>query len=444
MRANKANNSPLTDPLGNGGGLRASTRLGLGGLAWFLGCFVFSVWLASEADPPHASRSAAPVPLRAGQVAQDRRNTAAEQASVGLDAIVEQVMPLALPAAQWSADSATTQAAAPVQKFGSSEPPQDPLPRSYTITGPCAPLRLGIALLERLRNARPASAAGKTAPTPRPQVLWTEQGALEIRLDDRVTHVFRFPGRESALGDLGRPLPSSALVLVIDDLGQRLEPAEALAALPFPVTFAIWPRSPAAALTAALAMQQRLDSLVHLPMEALPRPGGLHPRPGPGALWVDMNLQAMAAVLEEDLKALPAAVGLNNHMGSRFTGNADACRRLCSLLAGRGLFVLDSVTQPASRLEREARAAGLISTSRSVFLDTRREVAAISAALDAAARKARAQGFAVAIGHPYPETLQALRRWQDKAGVAVVPLRRLIWHLAQKANISPISESRGF
>lgn len=119
-------------------------------------------------------------------------------------------------------------------------------------------------------------------------------------------------------------------------------------------------------------------------------------------------------------------------------------RRLCSLLAGRGLFVLDSVTQPASRLEREARAAGLISTSRSVFLDTRREVAAISAALDAAARKARAQGFAVAIGHPYPETLQALRRWQDKAGVAVVPLRRLIWHLAQKANISPISESRGF
>ena len=39
--------------------------------------------------------------------------------------------------------------------------------------------------------------------------------------------------------------------------------------------------------------------------------------------------------------------------------------------------------------------------------------------------------MAVVIGHPYPETLRALRDWQDKDGVAVVPLRRVLWKLAQ-------------
>lgn len=175
-----------------------------------------------------------------------------------------------------------------------------------------------------------------------------------------------------------------------------------------------------------------LDCLLHLPMEPLPRADGSRPKPGPGALFVDMSPQALAAVLEPDLVAAPAALGLNNHMGSRFTGNAAAIRLLCAQLAGRGLVVLDSLTQPHSRLAEETRAAGLVSVSRAIFLDTNRETSAILAALDTAAAKARSVGFAVAIGHPCSETLSALRRWWDKTGTAVVPLRRLVWHLVQR------------
>ena len=51
--------------------------------------------------------------------------------------------------------------------------------------------------------------------------------------------------------------------------------------------------------------------------------------------------------------------------------------------------------------------------------------------VSSAAARARAKGMAVAIGHPYPETLRALRQWQDREGAAVVPLRRIIWKLAQ-------------
>ena len=47
-----------------------------------------------------------------------------------------------------------------------------------------------------------------------------------------------------------------------------------------------------------------------------------------------------------------------------------------------------------------------------------------------AAALARTRGYAIAIGHPYAETLSALRTWQNREGVALVPLRRLIWSLA--------------
>lgn len=419
---------PLTGPVGSGGGPRASTRLGLGGLVWLLCSLAFSLWLANGSmSPENFSGSAGPVSLLprvgGGRDASEGPEARAERIMLArLDALVIQTLPLALPFARWQREEGL-----PLEPGGA-------IIRAYRVTGPCAPLRLGVALLEKLRPAADPDFPPLSAVDPerlRPRLAWTDQGALEIRLNGRLTHRFHFPGKERALADLARPLPQAALILVIDDLGQSLEPAEDLAALPFPVALAVWPHAPRAGATADLAGQMGLDCLVHLPLEPLPRSDGFRPRPGPGALFADMSPHALASVLEPDLAALPTALGLNNHMGSRFTGSAAACRLLCAQLAGRGFFVLDSLTQPHSRLAEEARAAGLVSAARAVFLDTRRDVSAVLAALDAAAARARSAGFAVAIGHPYAETLSALRRWQDRAGVAVLPLRRLVWHLAQ-------------
>jgi polysaccharide deacetylase 2 family uncharacterized protein YibQ len=144
-----------------------------------------------------------------------------------------------------------------------------------------------------------------------------------------------------------------------------------------------------------------------------------------------MDPGQIRAALTDNLSALPSAMGLNNHMGSAFTSSAAACRHLCAWLEGMGFFVLDSLTTPDSQLGVQARALGMVSAVRDVFLDTRRQTPDILSALDQAAAKARARGYAVAIGHPYEETLRALRTWQDKEQVALVPLRRLVWRLAQ-------------
>lgn len=421
MYGTKGNNSPPTSASGAGGGLCASDWLGLGGLAWLVCALAFSLWWGEELTAPDTAEENSLAAVSAVEIdaagQQPTPSVHEREARFTLDrveALVIQTLPRALPLAHWRREE---------------EPPSgvaETDARRYRIAGPCAPLRLAVALLEKLR----AAAAADSSLLPR--LAWTDEGVLELRLNGRLSHSFHFPGRERELADLARPLPAAALVLVIDDLGQSLEAAEALAALPFPVTLALWPRASGTGAAANLAEQRGLDCLVHMPMEPLPRADGSRPKPGAGALFTDMSPQALAAALEPALSAVPTALGLNNHMGSRFTGSASASRQLCAQLAGRGFAVLDSLTSPHSRLAEAARAAGLVSVTRAVFLDTQRKTDAILAALDAAAARARSGGFAVAIGHPYPETLSALRRWRDKAGTAVIPLRRLIWHLAQR------------
>ena len=214
--------------------------------------------------------------------------------------------------------------------------------RLITVSGSCAPLRLGLALLEGLSaQAETLRAAGARA-----EVRWTSNGALEILLDHLVYYAVKFPEHLAQLADLAQPLPDAALAIVLDDMGQGPDVADEAAALPFAVTFAIWPRAPHAGEVAAIAAARRLDCLLHQPMEPLPRADHRRPDPGPGALLTSMSAEQLGATLGANLRALPTVIGLNNHMGSAFTGDISLCRTLAGMLVGHGLAVLDSVTRP--------------------------------------------------------------------------------------------------
>lgn len=467
MRDTKYPESLPAGPSRPGGRLSASAKLALGGLLWLVVSFAVAFWVQTReerAAPPEGAASLSAHAERLAGTHDDRARALALQA---MDAMVARVLPRALPQADWQREPAPGKNAVarePAEnsdvvaekqlRAGSVEHsvPGDAIPsdadlgvaapghvRRFTVRGPCAPLRLGLALLEALREdaARPGGQAFGSDAT----VRWTAEGALEVLLYGRVSHVFMFPGRAGELADLAQPLPQAALALVLDDMGQKLEVAGDVASLPFPVAMAIWPRSPHARETAETAAARRLDCLLHQPMEALPRADRHRPDPGPGALFTHMNAAELRETLAANLRSLPTVIGLNNHMGSAFTGNLALCRTLCGFLRGSGLAVLDSVTRPNPQLAAAAREAGLFALERDVFLDTRRDVADVLKALDAAAARARAHGVAVAIGHPYPETLRALRDWQDREGTAVVPLRRIIWKLAQDAAAAAQSHS---
>jgi len=74
-----------------------------------------------------------------------------------------------------------------------------------------------------------------------------------------------------------------------------------------------------------------------------------------------------------------------------------------------GLYFLDSRTSPRSVAHAQALDAGLSSISRDVFLDDEPNPESIRLQFNIWLTKARARGSAIAIGHPYSNTIDVLR-----------------------------------
>ncbi|WP_035069119.1 divergent polysaccharide deacetylase family protein [Nitratidesulfovibrio termitidis] len=261
---------------------------------------------------------------------------------------------------------------------------------------------------------------------------WSDTASVEQRADDLlIVTVDGLPTHEiSLLLYEGAPPPlavkpgGARLAIVIDDIGESMSAARDLAALDYPVTFSVWPRSSHAREAAALAHKAGREVMIHLPMEPVRYP---QVKPGPGAILSGQQPEEMAALVRDAVRRVPYAVGLNNHMGSRATQNAAAMRTVCETLDGTGMFVLDSMTHPASKLYFEAKRAGLPAYKRNVFLDVIADKRNIMFQLDKAARIAQAEGQAIAIGHPLPETVAALKEWartRDRT-VTIVTVRQL-------------------
>ena len=222
------------------------------------------------------------------------------------------------------------------------------------------------------------------------------------------------------------PSRGSQVAIVIDDLGWDLKAAQALLALEAPLSFAILPNAPYRTVIAQEARRQGRDILLHLPMEPYQYP---HINPGQPALLSTMNTHELAAKVEVALAALPPVVGVNNHMGSRLTEDRNAMRVVMQRIKRHKLFFLDSRTSQHSLASQVAREMGIRTAERQVFLDNETEVTQIHRQLYQLATLAYARGNAIGIGHPYPETVQALQRvlpelWQ--AGIEIVPISHLV------------------
>jgi uncharacterized protein len=208
--------------------------------------------------------------------------------------------------------------------------------------------------------------------------------------------------RTKSQGEGGAAEPR--LAVIVDDIGYEIPAAERLMAMPFPLTLAVLPHLPHSSAVAEQARRRGFEVLLHLPMESE------KPESPEEAieLRTGMNTAAMERLLDAMLATVPGAVGVNNHQGSRATADAALMRALVAALAARQLFLIDSRTGPGSIAYEAARAAGLPAAYRTEFLDDDQSPAAILSQLERAERRAREQGWAVAIGHPYRTTLDVL------------------------------------
>ncbi len=201
----------------------------------------------------------------------------------------------------------------------------------------------------------------------------------------------------------GRPV----IVVVIDDLGLNSRINDRVLALPGPLTLAYLPYGTDLPRQTAKARAAGHELMLHMPMQ----PTSDTKNPGPDALLTGLSPADNVARLTAALDRFDGYVGINNHMGSRFTSDPVQMQAVIGELGRRGLLYLDSRTSGSSKGFRLARQLGVATAARDVFIDHELDPAAIARALSQIEAVARRHGVAIGIGHPHRATLAALERW---------------------------------
>ena len=228
---------------------------------------------------------------------------------------------------------------------------------------------------------------------------------------------------------------AAELAIIIDDVGYRLDQAERVAALPGPLAVAVLPDAPRAARAASLAFASGKEVLLHLPLQA----AGDAPH-SEMTVTLDTSEQRLDAIVADALRRVPHVTGINSHMGSLLTRHPGHMAWLMRAMKRHSnLYFIDSYTTEKSVALAAAAEAGLPALRRHVFLDAEQTPAAIRSEFDRAVAMARRQGYAIAIGHPYPETLALLNELLptlEDTDVELVPVADLIERYGSPAAVA--------
>jgi polysaccharide deacetylase 2 family uncharacterized protein YibQ len=241
-----------------------------------------------------------------------------------------------------------------------------------------------------------------------------------------VTHYTPPPVAEAAAAPappVAKTRPQPAIAILIDDMGNDVSQNRRAIALPQEVSLSFLPDPSETPRLAEEAHRAGHELLVHVPMEApRDRDGSLK-----NALRRDLPVEENIRRLDWALSRVPYYAGINNHEGSLFTADRLALIPVAERLYGRGVFFLDSRTTPLSQVVPVARAFGVPSSDRDVFLDDDQSSAAVQAQLRELEKIARANGVAIAIGHPHAATLEILTRWcATQQGFRLIPVSTAI------------------
>lgn len=216
------------------------------------------------------------------------------------------------------------------------------------------------------------------------------------------------------------------IAIVLTDLGINTRRTEQAIQLPGAVTLAFAPYSRNVEEWIQKARDAGHEVLLTLPMEPRDFPRS---DPGPFALMSSLDAEQNIRRLEWIMSRATGYVGLVSYQGSGFAANPRAIKPLMADLRSRGLLYLDGKQSAASIAARSADAAGIPAAQADLILDLELSRAAVLKQLKLAESLARANGSVIAIGHPYPVTLDRVRIWMrslTESGFAITPLSGVI------------------
>ena len=229
---------------------------------------------------------------------------------------------------------------------------------------------------------------------------------LAIRApQDRTDEIEKFAVQDSAL--IIDKEEVSSIVLVIDDFGYRNDAiSDGFLNLPFPITCAVLPGHKQSSLVATKAVSAGKEVIIHMPMQSSTASLG----EDEFKLKVGMTSQEIEWRLNEALKEIPEALGINNHQGSKATADGKVMAVVASVLKNKDKFFLDSRTSSKTVGESTMRSVGVLTARRHVFLDNDLSVEKISNQVDELVRISEKKGMAIGIGHVKGNTLKVLQK----------------------------------
>ena len=229
---------------------------------------------------------------------------------------------------------------------------------------------------------------------------------LAIRApQDAIEEIEEFAAQDSAL-NIDKE-ETSSIVLVIDDFGYRNDAiSDGFLNLPIPITCAVLPGHKQSSPVAKKAVSAGKEVIIHMPMQSSVASLG----EDEFKLKVGMTSQEIEWRLNEALKEIPEALGINNHQGSKATADGKVMAVVASVLKNKDKFFLDSRTSSKTVGESTMRSVGVLTARRHVFLDNDLSVEKISNQFDELVRISKKKGVAIGIGHVKGNTLKVLQK----------------------------------
>ncbi len=207
---------------------------------------------------------------------------------------------------------------------------------------------------------------------------------------------------------LRQRLPKVAIVL--DDWGYNLNNINLLRSIDMPITMAVLPNLKYSEEIAKESKFKNRQVILHMPME----PKGKSKRLEKDTLLAAMNEQEIASIFDRALNTVHAAIGVSNHMGSKFTADSNGMTVFLKLLKKKGLFFMDNVSTHNPVCDKIAPRFKVKFVERDIFLDNFNKIDYIKGQLYKLAAIAEKRGYAAGTGHDREKTLLAIKELVPK------------------------------
>ena len=198
------------------------------------------------------------------------------------------------------------------------------------------------------------------------------------------------------------------LAIIMDDIIEAGQIAK-IKKLPIAVTPSIFPPNAKNQNTPSLSNGFKSFS-IHLPLEALNYTDELK------TIKTDATYEEIERSVAKLRNDFPNAKFINNHTGSKFTGDENAMNLLIRALFRYDFYFVDSRTIGKTAVKSVVERYHMRYAYRDIFLDNIDSVTEVRIKLKEAVQVAKKKGYAIAIGHPKKATFQALANSSDILG----------------------------